>query len=283
MLWLLLASLLWAFSFGLYKRHLAGLDPQMVAAVRLGLAMLVFLPTMRGRGLRPLDRLALTAIGGVQFGAMYLAYNTSFRYLEGWEVALFTIFTPLYIILLDRRRAGRPWTPYVVWGSLWLALLGAGLVQYHAGHWWNSWVGFGWVQAANLCFAAGQLAYREWLPRLTEKGAERFFFWPLAGGFLLSGLAASVSGGWSQLAHLTLAQGLALGYLGFVASGIGFFWWNRGVTQTTTPSLAVFNNLKIPLAVAVSLLVFREPAHLGRLLLGSGLLLGALWWANRPR
>ena len=46
---LLLVSLLWAFSFSLIKRHLGGLDSSFVAAVRLGLALLVFLPFVRLR------------------------------------------------------------------------------------------------------------------------------------------------------------------------------------------------------------------------------------------
>ena len=61
---LLLASLIWACSFGLIKRHLAGVDPAWVTAARLGLAALVFLPFARPRllglrgaaALRPRDR-----------------------------------------------------------------------------------------------------------------------------------------------------------------------------------------------------------------------------------
>jgi len=53
---LVAASLLWAFSFGLIKRHLATADPFAVAAVRLGISLLVFLPwllrTRLSRGLR---------------------------------------------------------------------------------------------------------------------------------------------------------------------------------------------------------------------------------------
>ena len=58
MTWLLAASLLWAFSFGLIKRFLPDLDPWWVAAVRLSLATAAFAPLAeyawghfpRGRG-----------------------------------------------------------------------------------------------------------------------------------------------------------------------------------------------------------------------------------------
>ena len=53
MLFLLAASLLWAFSFGLIKGQLAGLDPVAVASTRLLLAAVVFAPLMLRR---PLER-----------------------------------------------------------------------------------------------------------------------------------------------------------------------------------------------------------------------------------
>ena len=72
-------------------------------------------------------------------------------------------------------------------------------------------------------------------------------------------------------------QWAILVYLGIVASGICFFLWNRGARLVSAGQLAVMNNLKIPLAVAVSLFVFREPANVytflaGALLVGVALL-----------
>ena len=68
---LLFVSLLWAFSFGLIKRHLGGLDSSFVAAVRLGLALLVFLPFVRLRGLKTQTTAALLGMivgGATTFG-----------------------------------------------------------------------------------------------------------------------------------------------------------------------------------------------------------------------
>jgi drug/metabolite transporter (DMT)-like permease len=72
------------------------------------------------------------------------------------------------------------------------------------------------------------------------------------------------------------AQGLTQLYLGVIASGAGFFLWNVGARRTNAGTLAVFNNLKIPLAVAVSLLFFGEQTDLVRLCLGGALMAGAL-------
>jgi len=43
----------------------------------------------------------------------------------------------------------------------------------------------------------------------------------------------------------------------------------------------VMNDLKIPLGVAFSLLVFREAAHWPRLLAGTSVIATALWLASR--
>jgi drug/metabolite transporter (DMT)-like permease len=57
MLHLLSAALLWAFSFGLIKDKLAGLDPSFVAAARLLVSLRVMLPFVRLRGVpRPVRR-----------------------------------------------------------------------------------------------------------------------------------------------------------------------------------------------------------------------------------
>src|SRR5688572_361347 len=97
---LIVVSLIWAFSFGLIKRYLVGVDSTFVSAVRLGLALLVFLPFLKLRGLAPRLVLTMAAIGAVQFGVMYLAYIESFRYLRAYEAALFTITTPLLVTLI---------------------------------------------------------------------------------------------------------------------------------------------------------------------------------------
>src|SRR6056297_1431250 len=100
MTWLLAASLLWAFSFGLIKRFLPDLDPWWVAAVRLSLATAAFAPwAIRRAPSRRLRPWAL-ALGALQFGAMYVLYIAAFRFLPAWQVALWTVLTPVLVVLL---------------------------------------------------------------------------------------------------------------------------------------------------------------------------------------
>src|SRR5664279_5131974 len=98
---LFIVSLIWAFSFGLIKDRLSGLDANFVAAARLLISLLVFLPFLRPGKLPRKLGLRLTAIGALQYGVMYITYIASFRFLKAYEVALFTIFTPLYVTLFN--------------------------------------------------------------------------------------------------------------------------------------------------------------------------------------
>ena len=47
MLQLIFVSFLWAFSFGLIKSQLTGLDSNLVAALRLWISFLIFLPFLK--------------------------------------------------------------------------------------------------------------------------------------------------------------------------------------------------------------------------------------------
>jgi drug/metabolite transporter (DMT)-like permease len=75
---------------------------------------------------------------------------------------------------------------------------------------------------------------------------------------------------------VTTKQTWTLLYLGAVASGLGFFLWNFGARKVNAGALAIFNDFKIPLAIAVSLLVFGEKTNLPALLIGGGIILLSL-------
>lgn len=281
---LLLASLVWAFSFGLIKGQLAGLDATAVATLRLLCALLVFLPFLRWRGVPGTIRIRLAVIGAVQFGLMYVLYLRAFAVLQAYEVALFTIFTPVYLALLDAAVEHR-WQPRHLAAAV-LSLAGAGVLLWHAGVGTGAVGGFLLVQGSNLCFAAGQLAYKRLRPRLAGVADAAIFALPYAGALAATAVASLFITDWAAF-RLTLPQAGVIAYLGVVASGLCFFWWNLGATRVNTGTLAVFNNAKIPLGVAVSLLFFGETANLPRLLLSGILMLAAVGvaegWFTRPK
>ena len=70
---------------------------------------------------------------------------------------------------------------------------------------------------------------------------------------------AVANGSIGEVRSLTTTQLWVLAYLALGASALGFFLWNVGAAGVRAGTLAVFNNVKVPLAVLVSLAVFREP------------------------
>jgi drug/metabolite transporter (DMT)-like permease len=269
---LILVSLIWAFSFGLIKRHLVGLDSAFISAARLGLALLVFAPLLRLRGISLRTALTLTGLGGVQFGVMYLAYNASFQFLRAYEVALLTITTPILVTLLADG-LDRTLRPRALAAAL-LAVAGTALVVWRSVDVKVTLAGVALVQLSNAAFAFGQVFYRRLrLSDATLRDREVFGLL-YAGGFIVALVALLAHG---RPAVPSAQQAWTLLYLGVLASGVGFFLWNVGATRVSAGTLAVMNNAKVPLAVAVALLVFREVANVPALL-GSFILLGAAVW-----
>ncbi|MCL2104155.1 MAG: EamA family transporter [Kiritimatiellaeota bacterium] len=269
---LILASLIWSLSFGMIGNVLADLPPAGLAMIRLAVAAAVFLPFVRPASVR--IHAALVGIGALQFGIMSLAYTGSFRYLKSHEVALFTVMTPVYVAVISdcfQRRFNA-----LNLGAAAVAVTGAGVVLWQGGAPEVSLVGFLLVELSNLCFALGQLLYRELFARAERPLTDRqSFFWLYLGGF-----AATLPLGLRDVGFVTAMTGpqwLALAHLAVVASGLSFFLWNSGARKVSAGTLAVMNNLKIPLGVLASLLIFRERINLGGLLAGLLLMAVALW------
>ncbi len=261
MLSLLAASLIWAFSFGLIKTQLAGVDPRAVAFVRLALATLVFAPWLMRLGPSRLWwRYAV--LGAVQFGLMYVLYIASYAYLPAYAVALFTVFTPIYVVLMEDAWSRR-FDPRHLAAAV-LAVAGGALVVWRGLPAGEVWRGILLLQGANLCFAVGQLVYRRWrLAQGTEASSDAAnLAWMYLGAALLAGLAATISGGLGDLAVLKGPAHLTLLYLGLLPTGVAFYLWNRGAGRVGAGVLAAANNLKIPLAVVAAWAVFGEQVRL---------------------
>lgn len=273
MLYLLLVSLVWAFSFGLIKGQLTSLDPNFVAAVRLMIALAVFLPFLRLKDVPRRLRLRLLLTGAVQYGIMYIAYTASFKYLQAYEVALFTIFTPLYVTLINDAYQRR--FHAVSLAATVLAVAGTAIVKQGNLFRPELVTGFLIVQISNLAFAFGQVDYKQALRDYPALRDTSIFGLLYLGGALTAAIPALFTTPWQSLA-LTGSQWLTLLYLGAVASGVGFFLWNFGARKVNAGALAVFNDLKIPLAVAVSLLFFGEKTSLPHLLVGGAIVAAAL-------
>ena len=287
MTYLFLASLLWSFSFGLIGRYLTDIDPSAVAFIRLAISFVIFAPLLRLRGVRPSLIIKLLVLGAIQYGVMYVAYIRAYHYLQGHQVAVFTIFTPIFVTLIYDRASRRFHFEFLL--AALLAVAGAALLV-----WWEqdirgALVGVLLVQIANLCFAVGQVGYKRLRDREMERGGGRTvledastFGLLFLGATLFTGLFSGVTTDWGQLSF-SRTQVLVLLYLGVLPSGVGFFLWNLGARRVNAGILSAFNNIKIPLAVLVSLVVFRERTDALRLLVGGGVIVGGVVFARLRR
>ncbi|MBN2428599.1 MAG: EamA family transporter [Deltaproteobacteria bacterium] len=278
MAYLLTVSLIWAFSFGLIKGNLTGLDPNFVSLCRMALAFLVFLPFLRFKNLPRSLTLKLMLIGMVQYGLMYCSYIYSFQFLKAYQVALFTIFTPLYVTLIHdlfKRRLNRFFLLTVA-----LAIAGTAVIVYRQVSWTDFQAGFALMQISNISFAFGQVYYRHLLKNHKNIKDVRIFALLFFGAILFTGFFAGITTQWASL-YVTPRQMWTLLNLGILASGICFFLWNFGARKVDAGALAILNNLKIPLAVACSAIFFHETVNLPRLLVGGGIIVAALWLNER--
>jgi drug/metabolite transporter (DMT)-like permease len=277
--YLLIVSLIWSLSFGMIGATFAGINSDLLAGLRLAIALPVFLPLLRWHGLSARHITALLAIGAIQYGLMYSLLFRAFAYLQGHEVAILTVVTPLWVVLFHSL-----WERNLRWlylGVALLALLG-GLWVEQPQAWSAPIQGIILMQLSNAAFALGQVWYVQLRRKQLPDHADHILYaLPFVGGAVCCLLAATFSGGWSDLPELSATQWTALIYLGIVASGLGFFGWNKGATMVNAGQLAVWNNLKIPLAVTVSVVVFDESTSIPALIIGGALILVSLLLAKR--
>jgi drug/metabolite transporter (DMT)-like permease len=273
MIYLVVVSLIWGLSFGLIKTNLSNINPAAVALIRLCLSLLIFVPLFRFKGLSVKESISLIIIGAIQYGLMYIFYLMSFSFLLAYEVALFTALTPFYVTLFDDLVNRKFRSGFLLTAAL--AVLGTLVAIWRGSSGIQIGQGFILVQLSNICFASGQIFYRKIMAKAAAASDKNVFALLYLGGSLVALIAF-----WNAPAGAAIAlngpQILTLLYLGLVASGFCFFLWNYGARQVNAGTLAILNNLKIPLAVLCAVLFFGEKAHLPRLGAGLMLILAAL-------
>lgn len=166
MLYLIIVSLIWAFSFGLIKGNLAGLNANFVACSRMFVSTLVFFPFLKLSAINFRLKLNLIFIGSIQFGLMYIFYLSAYKYLMAYEIALFTILTPIFVSLIDNLFERR--FSLINFNCAFLAVFAAAIIRYN-NPLSTVFIGFFLMQLSNICFAFGQVYYKRILKNTDDK------------------------------------------------------------------------------------------------------------------
>ena len=272
--YLLLVTVLWAFSFSLIGQYLAGqVDSDFAVLVRVAIAAAVFIPFTRWRGLPWRLLGGLWVAGALQFGVTYLCLYRSFNVLTVPEVLLFTVLTPIYVTLLDDSLAKRfnPWSLFAA-----LIAVGGGVIIRFKHIEGDYLIGFLLLQLANLTFAAGQVLCRQLLARYpTEQPLHRFFGHFFLGALLLAVPSYLLFGDPGKLPQTAVQWGV-LGWMGLFATALGMYWWVKGSTRVDAGTLAIMNELHVPAGLLVNLLIWNRDADLTKLALGGTVIVASL-------
>ncbi|MCF6269889.1 MAG: EamA family transporter [Melioribacteraceae bacterium] len=265
MIYLLTVSLIWAFSFSLIKGNLTNVDSNFVAFARLLISFFLFLPFIKVSNIKKRNLLWLLLIGAIQYGIMYVSYIYAFQFLQAYEVVLFTILTPIYVVVVNDLIQKKLHLLFYLTSLL--SLFGAAIAVWQNITSDKLIIGFVLMQISNISFAFGQVFYKKVMKNIPDAKDKNIFALLYLGGFITAFIFTFFTTNYSSLS-LTNNELLTLIYLGVVASGAGFFLWNFGARKTNAGSLAIFNNLKIPLGIIVSVIFFSEEVNIWNITIG---------------
>ncbi len=259
MVYLLSASIIWAFSFGIIKYKLSNIDPYLISSLRLLIAFLSFLPFTNVKKLSKDLKIKLFFIGALQFGLMYICYIQSFKYLLSSQVAFLTIFTPFYVTFFNDIINRNINIKFLI-GAIIAIISSIIIMKFNPS---LELKGFILVQLSNLFFASGQILYKHTLKDNSYKDIQ-IIGYLYFGAFIITTIPLiSIN----QPLKINLVQFLYILYLGLIPSGISFYLWATGTRKVNAGTLAIMNNIKIPLSIMISILFFSEKTDLFRLFL----------------
>lgn len=255
MIYLIIVSILWSFSFGIIKYGLSGVDSSYISFIRSLIALLFFSSISIYNIKKFALDLKLILIGALQFGFMYIFYIQSYAYLPAYLIATFTITTPIFVGLASKYIAHQSISKNGIY-AISLVIIGSFLMRVNFVNPFDYWVGFLLIQFANLFFASGQILFKEWKIKNDDTDILHNFSQMFLGATLITSLFYLFSAsGSNQLSSENL---FALIFLGLISTGLGFLFWNLGLLKVNNDKLAVMNNLIIPIAILNSYFIFGE-------------------------
>lgn len=259
MIYLILVSILWSFSFGIIKYGLAGIDSAFISLMRSLIALLFFASLTLYNFKKFSFDVRLILIGAIQFGLMYVLYIQSYQYLPAYLIATFTITTPIFIGIFSQLYDNMSFSSNGKL-SIILVVIGSLMMRFNIVNPLDYWLGFFLIQCANVCFAIGQIMFKRWHSKNTSVNIIYNFSQMFFGAVLITSIFSLINS--TNLSMLNTSNLYALLFLGLFSTGFGFLAWNIGATQVSNERLAVMNNAVIPIAIINSFLIFGETISL---------------------
>lgn len=267
MIYLIIATVLFSLSFGLIKEQLSSLPSEFVVLSRLLIAMLLFLPFLRKINIK--KHFFAILIGAIQFGIMYLCFIKAFKYLQGNEIAILTTTTPIFVGIWSAI-LGEKFKPIYIF-CIFLSVIGAVIILWQNISFDMLVKGILLMEGSNCAFALGQVLWKKYIGKTEANLMASAYL-----GAVILVLPFTIANVKFFSLTLTLTQILSILYLAILPTGIGFWMWNKGSACVKYSTLAVMNNLKIPLGVLFSIFIFNEKINLLNFSIGSSIIVIAI-------
>ena len=159
-----------------------------------------------------------------------------------------------------------------------IATAGAAIIRFN-GVSENFW--FGLLLFKVLTFVLlWDKGYKKLTSTLNPNAHHNVFAWFYLGALAAALPAFSLFGNTSQLPQNPEQWGVLL-WLGIVASGLGYYFWNQGALKVSGGTLAIMNNALIPAGLVVNLLLWQKDTDFSRLFLGGAIIALALWMSHQ--
>jgi len=273
--YLIAVTVLQAFSFSFIGEYIAGkVDSDFAVLFRVIIAALIFLPFTLWRGLPRNLVLGFYLAGILQFGITYLCLYRAFAVLTVPEVLLFTVLTPIYVTMLDDALARR-FSPLASIAAA-IAVGGGILIRFNRIE-GEYIIGFLLLQLANATYAAGQVLCRRLLLKYPVKQPLHRYFGHFFLGAMIIVIPSFLLFGDTNKLPQTSVQWNALIYMGLIATALCMYAWVKGSKMVDAGTLAIMNELHVPVGLVVNLLIWHKDTDLTKLTLGGIIILIAMW------
>ena len=278
MIFLIISTIIWAFSFSIIGNYLSSdIDPWSLSLIRVIISFLIFLPFI-DLNINKKRMVYIIGVGAIQIGFMYSFYLNAFSFISVEKILLFTIFTPIYVTIISDifQKKIKKFFLFLsilsVIGSLIIRITDVQLLDLK---------GFILIQGANFSFALGQVLYKRYIKNnskldynLNEFGY--FYF----GAIIIASLGSLIM--IDSLSYpKSTTQWILVLWLGAIASGLGYYFWNRGSVLVNNGTLAVMNNLVIPLGLFIEIAFFSKLINVTNYIISALIILSSIYFSLR--